>query len=558
MENKFLGLKRITKDYENCKWPTIAEQFSLAEKAFSQRPCYASYADGELEYTFAQVKDRALKISTFLQEQGVKKGDNVILIGKNSINWAFAYLGITFAGATIVPLDVQIHPERATSIAEFTSATYIIADSDIFKLLNLDLKHSFLDDDSLLKLERISENAHVKVENTDSAAILFTSGTTGNEKGVVLSHINLISDAHIAADDRFMDVRKEDVLYALLPLHHSYCMTAVFLENMVIGCKIVFGHGVIVSRMLNDMKKGKITGFMGIPLLFNKLYIGLMKKVRAKGILVYSYVVLILRFHSLLRKVFKVNLGKKWFKKFLEPIGMMNNKFCICGGGPLSPLTVKRYYRLGLDFVQGYGLTETSPILTLNPVKNFKVLSVGKVLPLVDMKIIDKDVNGVGEIVVKGPNCTKEYYKNPQATKELFTEDGYLKTGDLGFLDKDNYLYIKGRSKNLIVTEGGKNVYPEEIEDAFQFAFKVDQILVRGYKVGNRNEQYESIEALIYPSLENCENKSPEGLKKEIEDVVKEINRSLASYQKIQKVTVVDQPMAMTSTKKIQRNKIQS
>ncbi len=555
MKNKFIGSQLVEHDYE--KWPTIPEQFLLACQAFPQNICYASYNPKKVELTFEQVKDKVEKVATYLQNQQIKKGDKVILIGKNSINWAISYVAISFSGATIIPLDVQMDINRVRSLIELTEANFIIGDSNILEHLNSNLPNLSLTDDTIDSLTEKKEKTLVESDQNDIAAILFTSGTTGNEKGVILTHKNLISDAHIAADKRFLNFCEKDVLYALLPLHHSYCMTAVFLEGMVFGCKIVFGSGIVVSRMLKDLKDGKITGFMGIPLLFNKIYNALNRKIREKGILKYAFVALLLRFHAFLRKVFKINLRNKWFKFLVEPIGMSHNNFCICGGGPLAPKTVKRYYRMGIDFVQGYGLTETSPIMALNPVSKFKVRSVGKVLPLLDVKIIDKNEFGIGEIVVKGPTITSGYFKNEEETKNLFTEDGYLKTGDLGYLDKENYLYIKGRSKNIIVTEGGKNIYPEEIEDAFQFEDKVEQVLIRGYYKGGFREKYEDIEAVIYPASDQIKSTNKEDIYNEIKTVVENVNRTLKSYQKITKITVTDKPMPTTGTRKIKRNKVE-
>jgi long-chain acyl-CoA synthetase len=261
--------------------------------------------------------------------------------------------------------------------------------------------------------------------------------------------------------------------------------------------------------------------------------------------------------NGLVRKTLHVNPGRRWFHRLLDGIGMVDNKLCICGGGPLSPSTFRQYQQLGLDFIQGYGLTETAPILTLNPVARFKVTSVGKVFPLVDMRIADADLFGVGEVQVKGPNICQGYFKDPVNTAQLFTGDGYLRTGDLGVLDKDGYLYLKGRAKNLIVTEGGKNVYPEEIEDLFQLYPQVEQVLVRTY-IANKAARAEGIEAVIFPDTEHYRQLGYDRSRtaQDIDKVVSEVNKKLAAYKKVTRTTIVDKPMAMTSTKKIQRGKV--
>ncbi|MDA3833917.1 MAG: AMP-binding protein, partial [Spirochaetales bacterium] len=229
-------------------------------------------------------------------------------------------------------------------------------------------------------------------------------------------------------------------------------------------------------------------------------------------------------------------------------------------GGPLPSSTFKMYNQLGIDFVQGYGLTETSPILTLNPTYAYKEASVGKVIPQTEMKILDPDEKDVGEIIVKGPMVMQGYYRNEEATKEIFTEDGWLKTGDVGFLDEDNYLMLTGRKKSLIVTEGGKNVFPEEIEDEFQLYDEIEQILVLGYQK-NKKTKVEGIRALIFPAdaykeavvKAHAEAAAAQVMQKRMEEIISEVNKRLVPYKRIEKVRLVNEAMEMTSTKMIKR-----
>ena len=222
--------------------------------------------------------------------------------------------------------------------------------------------------------------------------------------------------------------------------------------------------------------------------------------------------------------------------------------------------TFRLFNQLGIDFVQGYGLTETSPIITLNPIDHYKLTSVGKVIPQTEMKIIEADEDGNGEIVVKGPMVMQGYYLNEEATKEAFTEDGWFLTGDVGHLDHENYLYLTGRAKSLIVTEGGKNVFPEEIEDHFQLYDEIEQIMVKGYLLDEKM-QTEGIEAYVYPNFDhfsgndNGEVKREE-IEKRIQEIVREVNVDLLPHKRIGKVTLLDEPMEMTTTKKIKRHKV--
>ncbi len=551
------------------EWPTITEMFNIALSKYADRPCFTVFEKKEkICLTYKDVHERIKNVASYLSAQGVKKGDKVVLTGKNSIQWGISYFAINYAGAVVVPIDAQLPVERMLKLAEFADSVFLITDGEVFSKipsdnawhngllgrLTLTGSHEGITGVMDVKAEKLID--YVKISENDLAAILFTSGTTGNEKGAMLTNRNIISDTYLVADG--MGVDETDVLYALLPLHHSYCCTTVLLETVKHGASCLFGHGIIVSLMINDLKRGGVTVFMGIPLLYNKLLNGIMNKVKAQGKLTYALVSTLMWINGFFKNYFHCAPLKGFFnKKILSNLGLDKSKILICGAGPLSPKVFKQYQQLGLDFLQGYGLTETAPVLTLNPIKHFKLDSVGRVLGQMDIIIADADSSGVGEIRVKGPNVTPGYYKDEENTKALFDENGYLKTGDLGYMDSEKYVYLKGRAKNLIVTEGGKNVYPEEIEDAFQTYTNVEQILVRGFQQ-KKDVPCECIEAVIYPSPDYYKAKgfTPEQIKADIEATVKTVNQNLMIYKKIEKITIIDKPMDMTTTKKIKRNTV--
>ena len=549
------------------EWPTITEMFNITLSKFPERTCFTVFEKTKkISLNYTQVHERIQNVASYLAQKGIKKGDKVVLTGKNSIQWGISYFAINYAGAVVVPIDAQLPIERMLKLAAFSDAKFLITDKEVFTKipsdnewyssllgkLTLTGEAEGIENVITVKADKIID--YVKISENDLAAILFTSGTTGNEKGAMLTNKNIISDTYLVADG--MGVNETDVLYALLPLHHSYCCTTVLLETIKHGASCLFGHGIVVSLMINDLKRGGVTVFMGIPLLYNKLLAGIMKKVKAKGAFTYGLIKILMWINGFFKKYFHVAPLKGFFnKKILSNLGLDHSKILICGAGPLSPTVFKQYQQLGLDFLQGYGLTETSPVLTLNPIKHFKLDSVGRVLGQMDLIIADKDESGIGEIRVKGPNVTIGYYKDEEHTKELFDENGYLKTGDLGYKDSENYVYLKGRAKNLIVTEGGKNVYPEEIEDAFQTYANVEQILVRGFQQ-KKDVPCECIEAVIYPSKDYYKEKgyNESQIKADIEETVKAVNATLMIYKKIEKITILDQPMDMTTTKKIKRN----
>lgn len=552
----------------NGDWPTLTQIFKITLMKFPERRCFTKFTPERFSLTYKEVYDYLIKISSYLREHGLEKGDKVAINGKNSIEWAIAYLSVNFAGGIVVPLDNQLTPKKVKQLSSYSDCKFFLADKNILETQDKN-DPSFLSSFSLcMTLQGKSQKYEAMMNcepkqllepidgnENDVAAILFTSGTTGNEKGAILTQKNIVSDVYQAKDDQFLQLDETDVLYALLPLHHSYCCTAVLLVSVTFGSECVFGHGIVLSRMINDLTRGNVTVFMGIPLLYNKLLSGMMKEVKKKGFVTNAVVHTLMVINGFFKKHFNLNPFRNFFnKKLLSKVGFAHNRILICGAGPLSPKVFNQYQQLGLDFIQGYGLTEASPILALNPTSKFKIHSVGKIFPLVDAKIISPDSNGVGELVVKGPNICQGYYKDEENTKKLFDEDGWMKTGDLGYLDKENYLYLKGRAKNIIVTEGGKNVYPEEIEDLFQLHPQVDQILVRGFQE-KKDVPAECIEAVIYPSEEYFKNKV-EKVEEELQEVINTVNKELSGYKKIGKVTIVDKPMDMTSTKKIKRNTV--
>ena len=552
-------------------WPTIVEMFLITKDKFPERNCFTTFNPERFSLNYTEVYENLIRISGYLKENGLQVGDKVMVQGANSIQWGLAYLAVHFAGGIVVPLDFQMHGDRIITLCKFADVKFVMADTSILKKITAeDNGADFLS--SLQKVITLNKTCDlapsiwdVKAEGTyeiekshidSTAAILFTSGTTGNEKGVVLTQKNIITDVYQACEDDFLNLRETDIMYALLPLHHSYCCTTVLLETVCNGAECVFGHGIVVSRMVNDLIRGKVNFFMGIPLLYNKLLAGMMKEIKKKGPFVNGFIHMLMGINGFFKSHFGLNPFRGFFNKhILSKIGLDHNKILICGAGPLAPKVFKQYQQLGLDFVQGYGLTETSPVVTLNPTSKFKIESVGRVFPLNECKILDPDENGVGEIAFRGPNNCAGYYKDEENTKKLFTEDGFLRTGDLGYLDNENYLYLKGRAKNIIVTEGGKNVFPEEIEDLFQLYSQVNQVLIRGYQE-KKDVPAECIEAVIYPDTAYFEEHSEEKIEENIAEVIKAVNKELSGYKKISKTTILDTPMVMTSTQKIKRNLI--
>ena len=540
------------------QWPTLNELFDITTYRYPENKCLECFSPSHKLFTYKQTHAIVKALANKLYEMGVRHGDRVGVSGKNSPEWALAYLAIAYAGGIIVPVDYTLSDDVIAHLLSFAEAKVLFIDKERIEKIPLDIPKIALDgngDDYILNYQSKDIYPIELAKSDEVAAILFTSGTTGNPKGVMLTHSNFTSDIYLAQG--WMNIYPTDVFYAILPIHHAYTMLAVFLEAIGSGSKIVFGKKLIIKQVFKELKEGEVTMLLGVPMLFNKMIAGLMKGVKEKGAFLNGFVHALMSICGFMKKHFNLNWGKHLLKFLLKKLSLENVRICISGGGPLPASTFRQFNQMGMDFVQGYGLTETSPILTLNPIFDYIETSVGRVLPGVEMKIVDPDSEGNGLIYVKGPMVMKGYYKNEEATREILDEDGWLNTGDIGHLDARNYLYLTGRQRNIIVTEGGKNVFPEEIEDMFQLYDDVDQICVKGY-VADEARKVEGIMAIVHPSQE-CLDRYKEdiqGLLNCIGKHISEVNSQLPSYKKMTKLAISVAELPINSTKKIQRFKI--
>lgn len=554
------------------EWPTFPELLKIQSYRFAKRPCFTVIEDKKITLTYQEVYEKVCKLTDWFIENGLKKGDHVCLAGKNSPEWAVTYLAILQASGVVIPIADSLHEAETINIIKASDSKFAVLDDEKIPYVKKNFPKMTIRNlnptDSKNYVYNLEAKKAVKqnepATENDLALIMFTSGTTGIPKGVMLTHKNIIADGYIAQTN--LIINEFDVFYALLPIHHAYTMQAAFICPLEVGAEIVFGKTMAVSKLMKELHDGKITIMLGVPLLYNKLLAGIRKGIKEKGFIVAGLMAFLRGVSFTCKKLFKINIGKKIFKPVLQKANIYTLRVAICGGGPLAPSVFKQYQAMGLDFIQGYGLTETSPIIALNPVEHFKLDSVGRDFsPYEEIKIINadstKDGHPVGEIAVKGPMVMQGYYKMPKETAEMFTDDGFLKTGDLGWMDDEHYIRLCGRAKNLIVTSGGKNVYPEEIEDAFQLCDDINQITCRGYYT-DEEKTAEEIEVLIYASddlykrlgLErNPETMQPE-VYEEIKKNVSKINKTLQSYEQISKITMLKEPLEMTPSNKVKRN----
>lgn len=551
------------KDFEG-QWPTLVEMFEITVKRYKDNACFKQFVPNKLELNYTQARDKVISVANYILTFAKPK-DKIALCGKNSVEWAVSYLAILYAGCIVVPLDANLKDHEIDILIKFAGAKALFADSAKLNSLakdpeiKLENKISLEEDDkeryvfnNVVK-GKLSSKAY-KPKSDDLAAILFTSGTTGTPKGVMLTHENLVSDCYLAQCN--MNIFSTDVFYAILPIHHAYTMLAVFIESISVGAQVIFGKRLIISQVLKELKVGKVTMFLGVPMLFNKLLAGLLNGVKKKSIILYGIIRFMMGLSGIIKKITKKNVGHKMFKFLLKQISLDTNRICICGGGPLPSSTFKMFNELGIDFVQGYGLTETSPITHLNPKEAYIESSVGKIIPTLEQKIVNPDSEGNGVLHIKGSVVMKGYYNNEEATKEVLDKDGWLNTGDVGHIDKNGYLYLTGRAKNIIVTEGGKNVFPEEIEDHFQLYNEIDQICIVPF-IKNEATKSEGIKALIYPNQDWIKENDEAQVEKRINSIIEEVNKESIHYKRIEKIQITKEPLPTTSTKKIKRFEVE-
>ena len=543
------------------QWPNISQLMHITTLRYPYNDCFQSFDKYGMLLTFKQAEDIAIRIAKVLKELGITKHSHVAVSGKNSVQWALAFLSIMYVGAVAVPLDNTLHENEVKNLVEFGDIDWFFGDPDRLSYVKENCTHIFSLTPNcdfatyILDLTPVNTDSTYSVytpNGSDLAVIMFTSGTTGNPKGVMLSHENLVSCCFKTR--MYISCTVNDVFYAVLPIHHAYTFQADFMQIISLGCKLVFGQKFIPSQIFKDVKDGGVTMFITVPLLFNKMLKSIQNEVKKKSSIVYLFFNMLLSFSGFLRDVFHINIGKKIFKGILRKLSLTNIHVCISGGGPLPVKTSRFFYCMGLNFIQGYGSTETSPISHLNPVDAFRSKSVGKLLPTLEHKIINPDSDGNGELLVRGSTVMQGYYKNPEATKEVIS-DGWYNTGDVGYIDSDDYFYLTGRAKNMIVLEGGKNVFPEEIEDLFQLYTELDQVCIIDYRTDSDTDSI-GIKLLAYPSdtFRQKYKNNMNDLEKDVWKMVYEVNKQLQSYKKITALEILNEPLKTTSTRKIKRS----
>lgn len=523
----------------------ITDYFSHTASRFPDKVCVQVEKDGVWQrYTYSQAESFSKQIAAFLASNSIGKGDFVLLTLDNCPEWAFFYLGILYAGACAVPLDPQariLEVEKITSDCNpkavvLSRRTYSEKDftrikSKFKKIVITDLSFVPVADDNVTCFQRIKDMSVSKGmelpdnDPDDPASLIYTSGTTGAAKGVVSTHNNFCFN--VESMRKLKMCTTDDTGLCILPLFHSYAFMGGLLAPLLIGATVTFCQSLKSEDVLRTINEAGVT-FMGAVPEFFKI---LRNKIFAKY---YK--------SPALFKPFVLSITKSKVRQMLGD----SLRLFVSGGARLDPVVAKDIARLGIEMNEGYGLTETSPIVTINPSDKIKHGSSGKPLPGVEIKISDPNESGVGEILIKGPNVMKGYYNQPQLTAEVI-RDGWFHSGDLGYLDKDGYLYITGRLKEMIVLSSGKNIYPEEVEEVYLASDFIKEICVV------TTPKQPGLHAVIYPDMTNLQKAGIVNIRPQIKWELESISKQLAAYKRVMGFTVVKEPLPKTRLGKVKR-----
>lgn len=523
--------------------------------------------------TFRETLEDVNALGTALISRGLKD-KKIGVIGENSYFWAISYLAVTCGVGIVVPLDKELSAGELEQLVEQSGVSCVIMSSKYKMTFRSMLERRIgnleflVDTGAESSLDRVyalremiaegknlislGDRAYLDAEIDPEAlgVLLFTSGTTGVSKGVMLSQKNLCSEIMLAP--LLIKYTQDDIFFSVLPLHHTYECTCGFLVSIYRGSSIGYCEGLkYIQKNLQELRP---TIFCGVPLIFDNLHNAIMKNIRKQG--KEALVTRIMKVGRFTER-FGIGLPKALLGKIRDVFGG-RMRLLVSGGAPIRPEIMRFFNDLGFIMIQGYGLTECAPLAAAIPTekKYYNFNSVGRLMDQLEVKVIDKNDEGVGEICIKGPNVMMGYYNNPEETEKSLI-DGWFHTGDLGYVDRNKYIYITGRKKNVIITANGKNVYPEELENYLDENLFISESMVWAGDDGNGNEK--TIIATIKPDMDEVRNylgdeaDDPERVRELIQSEVDRINEPQPLFKKIGKIIIKTDDFEKTTAHKIKR-----
>lgn len=530
--------KRLPSIRSGAQITTIQQMLEKKSSLYADKIAYSTRKEdlSVSSLAFSEVFTLLTHFSARLRALGLNKREHVAIVGENSPQWAISYFAAIWAGAIAVPLDARARTEHIKQVLALSDSRFLIASGGFAEALgNTGAVEHVIQMDNVLEIQTNTEETvpAEKLEPEDIADIVFTSGTTGNPKGVMLSHGSIMSC--LGTLYRAFPITDEDTAFSILPIHHVYERIAGILLSFYCGQRVFFSRSIKPREMLSDLKVARPTIWLNTPLILERL-LQRIEQGKAKNFLT----------RALPSKLF----GKMAKKR----LGLDRLKLIVSGGAALSEAASEGLEKYEFPLLQGYGMSETSAVISANPFSKPKNASGGMVLENTEVEIRDVDSEGIGEICARGPNIMDGYYKNPAATREILSDDGWLRTGDLGYFDHEGYLYITGRKKSVIVTRGGKNISPEEIEEKLTPLETVEEAVVF-------SPDDERIQAVVFPEAEGISRKLGQppqhGDDERVWDVLKvqitELNRRLEPHKRISHFAVAREELPKTTTRKVKR-----
>ncbi len=555
--------------YKTVEITDLKDMLNKTKEMYSNKIAY-KIRNKEGKYTtfsHKEIREMIDALGTALIDMGLKD-KRIAIIGENRYEWEIAYLSIVCGTGIVVPLDKSLPENELESLIErseieaiFYSDKYEESLTKIKYSENNKLKHLISMDklqntngiysqkELINKGKNLIEKGNksfvdAKIDNEKMSIMLFTSGTTSNSKVVALSHKNIVSN--LMDIGSILDVTSEDTLLSVLPIHHVFECTVGFLFSLYKGATTVFCDGI--RHIVENLKEYQVTVMASVPVIYERIFGIIRKQIEKQG-----------KLDEVLEKEeqFRNSSIEERKKVFSEIHNMLGGKIklLISGAASLDPKIEEKYRLLGINLVQGYGLTETSPVIAIGTNKEHRIGSVGKTVPSVEAKIIDANNEGVGELVVKGPNIAIGYYNDPKATKEVFNEKWFY-TGDLAKIDEDGYIFIKGRKKSVIVLKNGKNIFPEEMENLVNKIEGVKESFIFGKQQSDDKDNIKINVKIVYDKeiIKNVYKvETEEEIYKAISGKIKEVNAQMPKYKAIRGMIITEEPLIKTTTNKIKR-----
>jgi long-chain acyl-CoA synthetase len=559
----------------------VPELVEYAAERYGERPFLlrrvvggAGGAGGEWSgYTFEAAAQAVRAFASLLVQDGLRPGARVGLQSDNRPEWGLAYLAVLAAGGVVVPLDAQLREQELGELLASAEATHAIGDRRHLPLLGAarlarrpGLKILSLDPDPQLPSWDLAQHTHAGAEPfpplaepDDLAVLLFTSGTTGQAKGVMLSHTNLLYNVEAVA--RTFEFGAGDRFLSILPLHHTLESTGGFLCPLRVGASVCTARGLASRELREDMVSSGATIFIGVPLLYEKLVTAVDKGIHDAPWPARWSARLLLGLTRLVRQTTGLRVGRTLARPLRRRAGLDRLRMFVTGAAPMAPEVFWRYTDLGWPMLEGYGLTETSPVVCANRPRDPVPGAVGWPLPGIEVRVSDPDAEGDGELVVRGPNVMLGYWRQPELTAEVL-RDGWFRTGDLGRVLPDGRVRITGRLKNMIATAAGKKIYPEEVEVQLANSPYILEVVVIGGP-DPRGER-EEVHAHVYPNLVALEALAQAQGKPMDDAFVEAVVRAevesrceaLAPYKRVKRVVVRRTEFPKTTTGKIRRGPV--